>query len=153
VSADERKFAYRLEALIRLRSAERDAAGAQAAEAAREVEQRSRECDALVHGIERAEGELRALCASGASIAVDAQLRLQAYLHAERQRLRDKRRELDEANQRMARRRAELQERSRDARALELHRERKRVAFDLERQRAAHHAADESWLARRKDKS
>ncbi len=153
MSGRETRFAYRLDTLIRLRSAERDAASAAAAQAAREVEQRSRECDAIVHAIERAEGELRALCASGESIAIDAQLRLQFYLRAERQRQRDKRRELDEATKVMDRLSTELQARSRDARALELHRERKRRAFDVERQRASLNAADEQWLAARKDKS
>jgi flagellar biosynthesis chaperone FliJ len=152
MSEREARFAYRLETLIRLRSAERDAASAAAAQAAREVERRSRECDAIVHAIEGAEAELRALCASGESIAVDAQLRLQLYLRAERQRHRDKRHELGEATKVMDRLSTELQERSRDARALELHRERKRRAFDVDQQRASLNAADEQWLAR-KDKS
>jgi hypothetical protein len=152
VTEREQKFEYRLEALIRLRSAERDAAKASAAQAAREVELRSRECDAIGHSIEHAEGELRALCASGASIAIDEQMRLQAYLRQERARHKAKRRELGEAVQNMARLSNEAQTRSRDTRALELHRDRKRRAFDVDRQRAALNAADELWLARRKDK-
>jgi hypothetical protein len=137
------KFEYRLEALIRLRSAERDALKTSANEAAREVEKRSRECDDLVHVISRAEGELRELCASGERIAVDEQMRLQAYLGEERRRHKAKRRELGEAVERMNKISAELQARSRDARALELHRERKRHAHDAEQQRASFDAADE----------
>ena len=147
------KFEYRLEALIRLRSAERDALKVSANEAAHAVEQRSRECDDLVHAISRAEDALRELCASGERIAVDEQLRLQAYLGEERRRHKDKRRELGEAVERMSKISAELQARSRDARALELHRERQRHAHDAERQRAAFDAADELWLSRPKGKS
>jgi hypothetical protein len=149
MSEREPKFAYRLEALIRLRSAERDALKAPMQEAAREVERRSRECEEILRAIERGEAELRALLASGASIAVDEQLRVQAYLGAERARHAAKRRELAEAIERSTRLMSELAARSRDTRALELHRQRKRREFDEEAGRALLNAADAQWLARR----
>lgn len=153
MSERSRSFGYRLEALAKLRNAERDALKASATQAAREVEKHSRECDDIVHAIEQAEGTLRVLCASGERIAVDEQMRLQAYLRAERQRHQAKRRELSEAAALMSRLSTELQARSRDAKALELHRERKRRQFDDARTRASLDAADALWLAQHKKRS
>jgi flagellar biosynthesis chaperone FliJ len=150
MSERSRAFAYRLEALIRLRGAERDAAKASRAQAALEVEKRSRECDDIRQAIQQAEWGLRALLRSGESIAVDEQMRLQAYLQEERGRHKAKRHELDEAMQSMSRLSAELAARQRAAKALELHKERKRRQFDESELRSSLNATDDLWLAQRK---
>jgi hypothetical protein len=153
MSERSRKFAYRLEALIRLRGAERDALKASRTQAAREVEKRSRECDDIGHAIQQAEWALRALLRSGESIAVDEQLRLQAYLQEERRRHKAKRKDLDEAVLTMSRVSAELAARQRDAKALELHKERKRRQFDESELRASLNAADDVWLSQHKKRT
>jgi flagellar biosynthesis chaperone FliJ len=149
VSGAERRFRYRLDSLIRLRSAERDALSGEAARAAREVQDRARECEELAQAVELAERMLRTLRRDGASISVDEELRLQSYLGLHRRQREAKQRELDQASRSMEKALAELQAKQRDARALESHRERQRRRFDEQAARVALNGADEQWLRKK----
>jgi flagellar biosynthesis chaperone FliJ len=119
--------------------------------AAAEVEKRTRECEELLRDIGAAEGRLRGLLADGTSIAVDEQLRLQAYLDSRRRQREAKSRELDEASRAMHRVLEQLLAKQREAKALEKHRERQRREFDQAQARLAHKAADDQWLRRKRE--
>lgn len=147
-----RKFRYRLEPLVKLRSAERDALKAELERAADEVDRKAAECDLLARAIDRAEGELRALCRGGAELPLDAHQRLQLYLRRQRELRGAKQRELDAAALVVERKLSELQLKLQDTKALESHRERKRRQFDDTQLRALMSAADERWLARKRDR-
>jgi hypothetical protein len=151
MSEGERKFRYRLEALIRLRAAERDALKTALERAAEEVERRSRACEAVARAIELAESELRALYRDGADLPLDGQLRLQLYLKQQRAIRTAKQREVDEASRAMHLALSELELKLQDTKALESHRERKRQQFDEIQARAAMHTADEQWLRLKRD--
>ena len=147
----DKPFRYRLQPLIGLRSAERDALQGDMRRAAAEVEKRGGELEQLSREIVAAEGRLRGLLADGASIAVDEQLRLQGYLDSCRKRREAKRRELDEASQALHRVLEQLLAKQREAKTLEKHRERQRRDFDQAQARLAHRAADELWLRRKRE--
>jgi flagellar biosynthesis chaperone FliJ len=149
MSGRERTFAYRLERLLALRGAERDSLRAPVTAAAQEVERRERELETIAGGIRRIESGLRAV-RGGERIAVDEQLRLQAYLKRERRLEQAKRDELDAALRTLTRAVGELQAKHRDARALESHKERSRRRHDDAQARVAIRAADDAWLARKK---
>ena len=142
---------YRLDPLISLRSAERDALQDEMRRAAGEVEKRTRECEDLLRDISSVEGALRKALRSGASIAVDEQLRLQGYLDGRRRAREAKQRELDQATVEMHRVLEQLTAKQRDAKALEKHRDRKRQQFDLEQSRLALKVADDQWLRRKRE--
>lgn len=145
----ERRFSYRLDSLIRLRSAERDALGSELARATRELESRTRQCDEIARAIDLAESLLRGSRRGGARMAVDEELRTQAYL-AQRRRERDaSERERDAAARVVDKALAELQAKSRDTMALEAHRDRQRRRFDGEQARVALNSADDRWLGRK----
>jgi flagellar export protein FliJ len=147
----DKPFRYRLQPLIGLRSAERDALQGEMRRAAAEVENRTRECEELGRDIVAAERRLRGLLADGASIAVDEQLRLQGYLDSCRRRRDLKRRELDEASQALHRVLEQLLAKQREAKALEKHRDRQRRDFDQAQARLALRAADEDWMRRKRE--
>jgi flagellar biosynthesis chaperone FliJ len=145
----DRKFIYRLEALIRLRGAERDAAGAEATQAKREVERRARECDEIGQAIALLEALLREQRAGGRAISVDEQVRTQDYLRLRRAVLEGKQRELADASRTMLRLLGEFQKKRQEARTLEKHRERQRSRFTQTHARAALTTADDQWLRRK----
>ena len=149
MSEREPRFRYRLEPLAKLRAAERDALVVEAARAAREVERRSSEHERIGRRVERAEWALRTLNRGGAEIRVDEQLRLRGYLRLQRDERERAGHELAGALREQNRVLAALQDKQRDAKALETHRERKLRRFDEERARASAKAADERWLQRR----
>jgi flagellar export protein FliJ len=151
MSEREARFKYRLEPLISLRSAERDALQEEMRRAAGEVERRTHECEDLSREIASAEGALRNALRSGASIAIDEQMRLQSYLDGRRRAREAKQRELEAASLEMHRVLDRLTAKQRDAKALEKHRDRKRRQFDLEQSRLALKAADDQWLRRKRD--
>jgi flagellar biosynthesis chaperone FliJ len=119
----ERRFSYRLDSLIRLRSAERDALGGELARVTREFD--------------------------GARMSVDEELRMQSYLAQRRRERETKQRERDEAMRVVDKALAELQAKRRDAMALEAHRDRQRRRFDGEQARVALNSADDQWLRRK----
>lgn len=143
------RFHYRLDPLVRLRTAQRDAAQAEVARATREVEARLRESEALGRQIEGAHDAMRAANRRGGVIRADEQLRLRDYLHWQRDLLAAKEREVERLREALARALAALHEMRRSAKALELHRGRVRTQFEQRRQRAAAHDADDRWLGRR----
>ena len=147
----ERKFRYRLESVIKLRAAERDALKGDLERANDAVERKARECDALKATIEGAERELRALYASGAELRLDGQLRLQAYLKQQRELRRARQTELEEASRAMMRVLSELELKVQDTKALENHRARKRRQFDEQEMRIVMNAADEQEMRRKRD--
>ena len=149
MSERARRFAYRLERLLTLRGAEREALRAPVAAAAAEVERREREAAALTDGIRRVEEALRSL-RGGERIAVDEQLRLQAWLRRERQLEQAKRAEVDAALNALARVAGELQDKHRETKVLESHKDRSRRRHEDAAARAALKSADDAWLARRK---
>jgi flagellar export protein FliJ len=144
----EPRFEYRLEALAQLRSAEREALKAEALQAANVVEARTREYRSLSEGISRAEASLRDGYRSGASISVDAEMRMRRYISELCERRGIKRRELDEATRLFRRALGELASKRKDAKALERHRERKQRRFEEEQVRRTIKANDELWLCR-----
>ena len=145
----ERRFRYRLDSLIRLRAAERDALSGELASARRELENRTRECDEISHAIDLAEGLLRALRRDGARMSVDEELRVQSYLGLRRREREAKQRGRDEALRAVETALAELQAKQRDAMALEAHRDRQRRRFDEQQARVALNSADDQWLRRK----
>ena len=145
----ERRFSYRLDSLIRLRSAERDALSGELARVGRELESRTRECEEISRAIDLAEGLLRALRRDGARMSVDEELRMQSYLAQRRRERETKQRERDVAMRAVDKALAELQAKSRDAMALEAHRDRQRRRFDGEQARVALNTADDQWLRRK----
>jgi flagellar biosynthesis chaperone FliJ len=149
MSERERTFAYRLERLLTLRGAEREALRAPVAAAAQEVERREHELQAIAGGIRRVESGLRAV-RGGERIAVDEHLRLQVFLKRERRLEQTKRDELDQAQRTLTRAVDELQAKHRDARALQSHKERSRRRHDDAQARVALKEADDAWLARKK---
>lgn len=151
MSDHERRFSYRLETLIRLRAAERDALRSEVARATRTLEDRTRECDAISRSVEMAESMLRGLRRSGAQMSVDEEMRLQEYLHHRRQQHEAKQRELADAARARLQVLSELQSKQQDAKALEAHRSRQRRRFDDAQARAALNTADDQWLRRKKD--
>jgi hypothetical protein len=151
MSERERKFRYRLESVIKLRAAERDALKGDLERANAAVESKARECDALREAIELAESELRALYRSGAELPLDGQLRLQAYLKQQRELRRARQRELEEASRAMMRVLSELELKVQDTKALESHRARKRRQFDEQQMRVIMNAADEQEMRRKRD--
>ena len=149
----EQRFKYRLDPLMRLRANERDVLRAEALEAAKEVQQRARELEEIGRTIERTEGALRALVASGSEIPVDAQLRMQSYLSQQRESHARKRHELASAERKETGVLSRLQVKQRDARALELHKDKQRREFETVRGRSMIKSADDQWLLMRpKDK-
>jgi len=150
MSEHERRFKYRLDPLISLRSAERDALQGEMRRAAEELDRRTREFEDLARDIGSLESALRELLRSGASIAVDEQLRLQGYLEQRRREREAKQRALDEASRAMHRVLEQLTAKQRDAKALEKHRDRKREQFDQAQSRLAIKAADDQWLRRKR---
>ena len=148
----ERSFKYRLESLVKLRAAERDALKTDMARAAERVEKKARECADIAREVELAESELRTLNRSGAELSLDGQLRLQLYLKQRREKRAAKQRELDEVSRAMELVLAQLQLKVQDTKALESHRDRKRRQFDEGQARASLHAADEQWMRRRRDR-
>lgn len=142
-----RRPPYRLEALAKVRSAERDALRLAAAAAAEEAERRARECEAAGRSVARAESALRAMRGSGNALSVDQEIRLQSYLAAERRREAATRARRDEALRAMAGVAAELAEKQRDLKALERHRSRARDRLDEQERRATQKASDDAWLA------
>jgi hypothetical protein len=149
--SDPRRFRYRLDTLIRLRLAERDALSGEVACAMREVEKRARECEAVSHAIELAERMLRSLRRDGAPLSLDEELRLQSYLGLRRRQHEAKQRELDDASRAMEKLLSDLEAKRRDAKALENDRDRQRRRFDEHAARIALNAADEQWLRRKGD--
>jgi len=148
MSDREPPFKYRLDPLMRLRASERDALRAEALQAAQEVQQRTRELQDIGRTIERGESALRALVTDGSEIAVDAQLRIQRYLALQREGEVRKRRELESAEQKESGLLSKLLLKQRDAKALELHKDKQRRQFEVERGRASVKSADEQWLLR-----
>src|SRR5262245_12300714 len=151
MSDRERRFRYRLDPLIRLRSAERDALKGDVRRAAEEVDRRTSEVERVSREVSEAEGELRAALRSGAAIAVDEQMRLQAYLKQRRAQRVAKQRELDQATLAMSRVLEELISKQRDAKTLEKHRDRQQRQFEQTESRVALNAADDQWLRKRKE--
>jgi flagellar export protein FliJ len=153
MSEREQRFKYRLDPLIRLRANERDVLRAEALQAAKEVQQRTRELEDIGRTIEHTEGALRGLVASGSEISVDAQLRMQSYLSQQRESQARKRRELTSAEQKETGVLSRLQVKQRDAKALELHKDKQRREFETVRGRSMIKSADDQWLLMRpKDK-
>ena len=146
-----RKFTYRLEALVKLRSAERDALKTDLERANDAVESKARECDDLKRAIELAESALRALYRAGSELPLDGQQRLQLYLKQQRELRGAKQRELEEASRAMMRVLSELELKVQDTKALESHRERKQRQFDEQELRLNLNAADEQWMRRKRD--
>jgi flagellar export protein FliJ len=151
MSDRERRFQYRLEPLIRLRSAERDVLKGEMRQAAEEVEKRTREVEQVSREVQAAESELRAALRSGAAIAVDEQQRLQGYLKQRREQREAKQRSLDAASQAMFQVIERLNAKQQDTRALEKHRERQRRQFDQAEARVALNSADDQWLRKRRE--
>jgi flagellar biosynthesis chaperone FliJ len=149
VNDHERRFSYRLDSLIKLRSAERDALSGEVARATREFETRTRERAEISRTIDLAESLLRALRRDGARMSVDEELRMQSYLGLRRRERETKQRELDAASRAMEKALAELQAKQRDAMALEAHRDRQRRRFDEQQSRVALNTADDQWLRKR----
>ena len=147
-----RRFAYRLDALAKVRAVERDALRASAAAASEEAERRSREADTLGRSVARAESALRALRSGGRALELDHELRLQSYLAAERARHEAARRRSEEALRALAAAAAELEKKQRDIKALERHKERVRGRADEGERRSEIKAADDAWLARARRK-
>jgi len=153
MSDRELRFKYRLDPLMRLRASERDVLKAEAAEAAQEVSQRTRELEEIRRTIEGTEAALRALAADGSEISVDERLRMQSYLSLQREGEKRKRRELESAEQKESGVRAKLQLKQRDAKALELHKDKQLRQFEAVRGRSMIKSADDQWLLMRpKDK-
>jgi flagellar export protein FliJ len=144
----EPRFKYRLDPLMRLRASERDVLRTEALQAAQEVKQRSRELDEIGRTISHAEDALRALVTGGAEIAVDAQLRMQGYLNQQREGQAHKRRELELAERKESGVRSKLLDKQRDAKALELHKDKQRRQFDAVRGQSLIKSADDEWLIR-----
>ena len=151
MSGQERKFKYRLESLVKLRSAERDALKNDVERASGEVQKRTRERDDIERTIELAEDELRALYRGGADLSLDAQSRLQLYLRQQRGLRSAKQRELEEATRVMQAVLCALELKVQDTKALEKHRDRQRRQFDDVQTRVTLHAADEQWLRRKQE--
>jgi hypothetical protein len=147
----ERRFTYRLESLIRLRTAERDALRTDVERATGAYQSKARECQNLSRAIELAEGELRALYRSGSELPLDGHARLQVYLKQQRELRRAKQVELEDASRAMDRAIAALELKLQDTKALESHRARKRRQFDEQETRLELNAADEQWLRRKRD--
>jgi len=141
----EIKFKYRLDALIKLRAAERDVLKIDVERAFGEVERKTRERDSIARSIRLAEEELRSLCRSGAELQLENQLRLQLYLRQQWEMRSAKQSELDEAARVASLVVAQLDLKLKDTKALESHRERKRRQFDGEQLRVAMNVADEQW--------
>jgi len=144
----ERRFTYRLESLMRLRAAERDAAAMRKMLAERALERCLNQCDEIMRSVVRVENELRKRRAGGQAIAVDEELRAQRYLEMRRKELDVRRSSLVQARRELAQRTDELDNKRRDAKALEKQRHRMKARFVEDEMRAALKAADEQWLRR-----
>ena len=145
----KRRFVHRLDPLMKLRAAERDALTVSAAAALREADQRTHEWQAAARSVARAEAALRELRASGRRLAPDQELRLLGYIAAERSRQDAALGRRDQAVQAAAGVRSELEGKQRDVKALERHRSRERSRLDEHERSAAQKASDDAWLARR----
>jgi hypothetical protein len=144
------KFKYRLETLIRLRSAERDALKTEVERALSEVQMKTSERESITRSIRLAEEELRSRCCSGVELDLENQRRVQLYLRQQWEKQRTKQLEVQEAARAASSLVSQLDLKLKDAKALENHRERKRRQFDGERLRVAMNAADEQWAHRRR---
>ena len=151
MSDRERRFTYRLDPLIKLRAAERDALKGEVRRAAEEVHRRTEAVEQVARDVVAAEGALRAALRSGAAIAIDEQQRLQAYLKQRRVQREARQRELDDATVAMNRVLEQLNSKQRDTRTLEKHRDRQRKQFDQTESRVALNAADDQYLRRRRE--
>jgi hypothetical protein len=148
-----RGFTYRLESLIKLRSAERDSMRSDLQRAIACAEQRAKERDALTAAIARAELEVRALRASGGSIFPDSELRLHDYLAQQRKLREAKQREVDEAEREVHKAMSALEVKLQDVKALEKHRSRQHRRFEEDAVRAGFNAADDQWMRRKREGS
>jgi hypothetical protein len=149
MSDREPRFKYRLDPLMRLRASERDVLRTEALQAAQEVQQRSRELEEIGRTIERTELAQRSLVADGSEIAVDAQLRTQSYLRLQREAQARKRRELETAERKESDVLSKLLLKQRDAKALELHKDKQRRQFETVLGRSMIKSADDQWLLMR----
>jgi hypothetical protein len=141
-----RKFAYRLDALLKLRVSERDALTGEVRQALKQVETKKQEHQKIEGEVRRTEDELRALCASGAELAIDVHMRLQGHLQRQRTRRAAKQLEVDDASRLALRALGELQTKVKDAKALEHHKGRKQRDHERGSARSSAISADDRWL-------
>jgi len=150
MSLRERKFKYRLDSLLGLLSAERDAAAFEARRARGEVEAKQRDLDLVSRTIESAQADLRCLYRNGADLSVARQIGLHEYLSVQRERSVGAQRQLADAEHSAERAAMAVEAKARDAAVLEKHRARVLRRIDADAARAALTAADEHWLGRKR---
>jgi flagellar export protein FliJ len=148
----KRQFKYQLASLLRKRETESDELRHQLAEVQTRVDTAAGELEAVRAMIEQTESRLRTDGQEGAAIEPDLQARLRVYLKMQRVEEETKKENLQKVEQE----RDEVSEKLRTVRegikALEKHREGRRIDFDTEWERRDQAAADELWLLRRSAK-
>lgn len=143
-------FRYRLDALERLRRAQRDAARAEAARARQAVAACERQRDAVHAAMQSAAGSLPTRLPAGAPLPLDAHLRVHEYRAARRDELEALSERLATLSRAAAQARANLADRDAALRAIERHRRRQLDRFNVELDRIGHRVADELWGGRRR---
>lgn len=149
MDGDTKKPPYTLEALLKKRRWDLDAASAEITAARLAVEQRAQESNRIGQSIEELEQELRELFSGGAVIDPARQEVLSAYLDDRRQALKRKIAELKKAEQEFEQSRHRLYRIKQGVMVLEKHKEGKDREHAQQVSRKEQLLVDDLWLQRR----
>ncbi len=142
------KFEYQLESLLRKRRLEQDVALAEEVAAREVVDARRQEAALLEQTVDLTEQELREQCAQGRDLDSGRQALLQTYLAHQREQLKRKRSDVNQAARAHEHTVQNLEFVRCGVKTLEKHKEGRHTQFSIEWQRTEQKNVDELWLMR-----
>ena len=144
-----RRFKYQLEALLKKRRSELDAAIAEEAAAVQALEGMKKQRAQIEDSIARTEEEMRAASSPGRPIEQEKLDLARKYLRQKREELERKEQEVQKAEKLCEQLRQQKNTIRQSIKTLERHREAKRTEREFELRRAEQRGLDELWLLRR----